>query len=87
MTVFRDIRFLAGGPQVNAVVRQREIHDEGHEDPTKMEFDELSNRVIGCANEVHRIPGPGLLESTCEQCLAPCFRSNGPQQGSVPLNP
>ena len=34
-----------------------------------MEFDELSNRVIGCAIEVHRCLGPGLLESTCEQCL------------------
>ncbi len=35
-----------------------------------MEFDELSNRVIGCAIEVHRFLGPGLLESTYEQCLA-----------------
>ena len=35
-----------------------------------MEFDELSNRVIGCALEVHRVLGPGLLESTYEQCLA-----------------
>lgn len=37
---------------------------------TKMEFDELSNRVIGCAIEVHRVLCPGLLESTDEQCLA-----------------
>ena len=35
-----------------------------------MEFDELSERVIGCAIEVHRGLGPGLLESTYEQCLA-----------------
>ena len=35
-----------------------------------MEFDELSNRVIGCAIEVHRNLGSGLLESTYEQCLA-----------------
>ena len=35
-----------------------------------MEFDELSNRVIGCAIEVHRHLGPGLLESAYEQCLA-----------------
>ncbi len=35
-----------------------------------MKFDELSNRIIGCAIEVHRILGPGLLESTYEQCLA-----------------
>ena len=43
-----------------------------------MQFDELSNRVIGCAIEVHRVLGPGpstvlrtcLLESTYERCLA-----------------
>ena len=35
-----------------------------------MEFDELSKRVIGCAIEVHKELGPGLLESTYEQCLA-----------------
>jgi len=35
-----------------------------------MKFDELSNRVIGCAIEVHRTLGPGLLESTYEYCLA-----------------
>jgi GxxExxY protein len=35
-----------------------------------MEFDALSNQVIGCAIEVHRELGPGLMESTYEQCLA-----------------
>jgi GxxExxY protein len=35
-----------------------------------MEFDELSRSVIGCAIEVHRMLGPGLLESTYRQCLA-----------------
>ena len=35
-----------------------------------MEFDELSRSVIGCALEVHRNLGPGLLESTYRQCLA-----------------
>ena len=42
-----------------------------------MEFDELSNRVIGCALEVHRKLGPGLLESTYEQCLAHELQLNG----------
>ena len=35
-----------------------------------MEFDQLSRNVIGCALEVHRNLGPGLLESTYRQCLA-----------------
>ena len=35
-----------------------------------MEFDELSRSVIGCAIEVHRNLGTGLLESTYRQCLA-----------------
>ena len=35
-----------------------------------MNFDPLSYKVIGCALEVHRNLGPGLLESTYEQCLA-----------------
>jgi GxxExxY protein len=42
-----------------------------------MEFDELSNRVIGCAIEVHRELGPGLMESTYEQCLAHELKLNG----------
>jgi GxxExxY protein len=42
-----------------------------------MEFDELSHRVIGCALEVHRHLGPGLLESTYEQCLAHELRQAG----------
>jgi GxxExxY protein len=42
-----------------------------------MEFDDLSNRVIGCAIEVHRELGPGLLESTYEQCLAHELQLNG----------
>lgn len=30
---------------------------------------ELSNIVIGCAIEVHKLLGPGLLESTYRECL------------------
>lgn len=35
-----------------------------------MKFDSLSTQVIGCAIEVHRELGPGLLESAYEQALA-----------------
>jgi len=34
-----------------------------------IEFSELSNKVIGCAIEVHKALGPGLLESAYQQCL------------------
>jgi GxxExxY protein len=33
--------------------------------------DPLTHRIIGAAIEVHRLLGPGLLESTYEECL--CF--------------
>lgn len=34
-----------------------------------MDINELTGKVIGCAIEVHRTLGPGLLESVYEQCL------------------
>jgi GxxExxY protein len=41
-----------------------------------MKFTELSNKVIGCAVEVHKALRPGLLESTYQQCLSHELRSN-----------
>jgi GxxExxY protein len=61
---------------------------EGHEEKSKWEliFDQLSNKVIGCAIEVHRELGPGLLESAYEQCLAAeLSRSRIPFQVHVDL--
>ena len=31
---------------------------------------ELTGKIIRCAIEVHKILGPGLLESAYEECLA-----------------
>ncbi len=42
-----------------------------------IEFEALSKAVIGCAIEVHRELGPGLLESAYEQCLAHELRLKG----------
>ena len=42
-----------------------------------MKFDDLSYAVIGCALEVHKLLGPGLLESAYEQCLAHELTMNG----------
>lgn len=37
--------------------------------PSYLRADELSKQVIGAAIEVHRIKGPGLIESIYEKCL------------------
>ncbi|MEI6139568.1 MAG: GxxExxY protein [Mariniphaga sp.] len=34
-----------------------------------MNENEISSKVIGCAIEVHKLLGPGLLESAYEECL------------------
>lgn len=38
---------------------------------------ELSKTIIGCAIEVHRQLGPGLLESAYQECLYYELKSNG----------
>jgi GxxExxY protein len=35
-----------------------------------MERNEITRKIIGCAIEVHKNLGPGLLESAYEECLA-----------------
>ena len=42
-----------------------------------MSNDDLTGRAIGCAIEVHRQLGPGLLESTYEACLAHELKASG----------
>jgi len=34
-----------------------------------MTENEIANKVIGLAIEVHKSLGPGLLESACKECL------------------
>ena len=34
-----------------------------------MNENELSNKIIGCAIDVHNVLGPGLLESAYKECL------------------
>ncbi len=53
---------------------------------TKDRADLLSNRIIGAAIEVHRILGPGLLESAYEECLSrELSLRNVPFERQVPL--
>ena len=42
-----------------------------------MKKDPFTGKVVGCAIEVHRVLGPGLLESTYQQCLARELHLNG----------
>lgn len=35
-----------------------------------MEINQITEKIIGCAIEVHKNLGPGLLESAYEECLA-----------------
>ncbi len=52
----------------------------------KVTREELTEKVIGCAIAVHRELGPGLLESTYEQCLARELSLNGVRyEMQVPL--
>jgi GxxExxY protein len=48
----------------------------------------LSHEILGAALEVHRTIGPGLLESTYEECLAHEFSRRGlryERQKTLPL--
>lgn len=44
---------------------------------TQKEINEISYRIIGCAIEVHRHLGPGLLVSVYEACFIDEMRSAG----------
>ena len=49
-------------------------HNKDEEGKT---FEVLSHQVIGCAIEVHRVLGPGLLESSYQRCLSRELELNG----------
>lgn len=53
-----------------------------------MRVNELTSKIIGAAIEVHRLLGPGLLESAYETCLAYELKNLGlsvEQQKPLPL--
>jgi len=53
-----------------------------------MHENEISESIIGCAIEVHKILGPGLLESAYEECLFYELREEGlrvERQKALPL--
>lgn len=53
-----------------------------------MELNEITEKIIGCAIEVHKHLGPGLLESAYEECLVYELRDSGfkiDRQKAVPV--
>jgi len=51
-------------------------------------YQELTEKIIGCAIEVHKALGPGLLESAYEECLSYELMQNGltiERQKAVPV--
>jgi GxxExxY protein len=55
---------------------------------TKKEITQLSYKIVGCAIDVHKALGPGLLESIYEKCLKYELEKNGlqvKQQVHVPI--
>ena len=42
-----------------------------------MLYEDLTAKIIGCAIEVHKLLGPGLLESAYEECLAFELKNEG----------
>ena len=55
---------------------------------TSLDINALSREIIGAAVEVHREPGPGLLESAYEACLAQEFAARSlsfDRQRPIPL--
>ncbi|GAP44103.1 GxxExxY protein [Lentimicrobium saccharophilum] len=53
-----------------------------------MEINQITDKIIGCAIEVHKALGPGLLESAYEECLDFELRNAGfftQRQVAVPV--
>lgn len=55
---------------------------------TQIEINNLAYKVVSCAIEVHKLLGPGLLESIYEECFIEELKSNDFQvisQEKIPL--
>jgi len=53
------------------------IHHGDTEARSRLLHEELTEKIIGAAIEVHRALGPGLLESAYEECLCHEFHLRG----------
>ena len=56
---------------------------------TKSYLNDLSYKIVGCAIEVHKHLGPGLLESVYQDCMKQEYKIKGmnfKSQLLVPIN-
>jgi GxxExxY protein len=56
---------------------------------TQKQINDWAYKIVSCAIEVHKILGPGLLESVYEKCLVEELRLKGfdvKKQQKIPLN-
>jgi GxxExxY protein len=59
-----------------------------HRGTEAVQYDPLTHRIIGCAIEVHRQLGPGLMEATYEEAMCIELRDQGisfVRQAGVPV--
>src|SRR5205823_3550350 len=57
-------------PVVPVTIHRRVRRDRREQMDEKDKLDQITRRIIGCAIEVHKTVGPGLLESAYQVCLA-----------------
>ena len=69
--------------------QRRKVEKVAKKVPARDVLDELSHKVIGASIEVHRLLGPGLLESIYLECLESELSEQGirvKREVSIPLN-
>ena len=61
--------------------------NHGETEAQREALNDLSGRIIGACIEIHRVLGPGLLESAYEECLAYEISKAGLQLGRQKPHP
>lgn len=88
MGLHRWLFCLVGGYDLGNHLTTKDTKDSAKGTKEKMEEDRLARRVVDQAMAVHTALGPGLLESTYEECLSYKLEKQGfkiDRQKDVPI--